>query len=241
MKFNNMKNIPNYKLISQRPVLLKSYDFARYFFKDVRENRKNRKFSEYGIKLYCGKQGSGKTISMVEELERIRHQYPEVPIYTNFGYIYETGALTDWLSILTLRNDNGIVFAIDEIQNEFDVYDSRNFNIRILRTITQQRKQGIRILASAQQFNRVTKPIREQTFEVVECVTLAGRWVFQKCFDAYEYSAVIDNPDKKQKLKRLGRRNFVQTPEIRSLYDSYAVINNMAELEKEARKVKALA
>ena len=95
--------------------------------------------------------------------------------------------------------------------------------------------------ATSQVFTRVSKPLREQTYEVVECFTLFGRWTFQKCFDADDYNLVIDstNPEKKMSIRRKWRRNFVQNDYIRNLYNSYAVIENMSKLQKETtEKVK---
>lgn len=229
--------LSKYKALSDKLFITKLFTFLSFLFSDITKKikSKTKNFNDYGLTIYCGMQGYGKTISMVEKLESIRHKYPDVMICTNFGYIHEDIALTDWQQILTLRNDAGIVFAIDEIQNEFDVYDVRNFSQRILRTITQQRKQKIKIYGTAQHFNRVSKPLREQTFEVVDCFTVAGRWTFQKCFDAQDYNCVLDNPERKMKLRRKWRKNFVQSDELRNLYDSYEVIKNMAELEKKSR------
>lgn len=214
----------------------KFFQFNYWLGHDLRKSKGEPVFSEFGVSLYAGMQGEGKTVSMVEKLEEIRNKYPKVMICTNFGYKYENVALTDWMQILELRNDDGIVFAIDEIQNEFNVYETRNFNENILRVVTQQRKQGIKIFATSQAFNRVAKPLREQTFEVIDCKTFFGRWTFQKCFDAMEYENVISDPDKKQRLSRKWRKNFVQTDYIRGLYDSYKVIDSMVKLEKEERK-----
>ena len=205
---------------------------------DIIKSNKEKKFNMYGLTCYVGRQGSGKTMSIVSELERIRKEYPDVTIMTNFGYIYEDEKLTDWQQLIDCRNPDGIVFAIDEIQNEFDVHEARNFNLEILKVITQQRKQGIKILASSQVFTRVSKPLREQCFEVVECYTILGRWTFQKCFDADDYNMLIDSvdPNKKLKTSRKWRRNFVQSNRIRTLYDSYAVIKSMAKLAVEGKK-----
>lgn len=227
-----------YKPLNNMSFFKKMGMFIYFLFGDTYKKikSKQRKFNEYGLTIFCGMQGDGKTISMVEKLEQIRHEYPEITICTNFGYVHEDVPLTDWLQILELRNPAGIVFAIDEIQNEFSVYDTRNFSENILRTVTQQRKQGIKIYATSQHFNRVVKQLREQTFEVVDCVTLFGRWTFQKCFAADEYNAVIDNPEQKLKLRRKWRKNFVQTDYIRGLYDTYKVIDNMIKLEVKQRQ-----
>lgn len=236
-KRNINNNKINYEILTTRPFINKVYNFILSFLKDSTKKRKDNKFTDYGMTTYVGRQGSGKSISIVEHLERYRKQYPDIKILTNFGYKYEDEALTDWQQLVDVRNDAGIVFAIDEIQNEFDVYESRNFNLEILKVITQQRKQGIKILASSQVFTRVSKPLREQTYEVVECYTIGGRWVFQKCFDADEYNLFIDNtdPEKRFKIPRKYRKSFVQTDKIRTLFDSYAVINSMKKLVKQKK------
>lgn len=227
-----------YKPLNKNKFFIKFIKFNYFVFGDVYKSIRSgvKKFNEYGLTIYCGMQGDGKTISMVEKLEQIRHEFPDVTICTNFGYIHEDFPLTDWLQILEVRNPAGVIFAIDEIQNEFSVYDTRNFSENILRTVTQQRKQGIKIYATSQHFNRVVKQLREQTFEVVDCKTILGRWTFQKCFPADEYNMVIDNPEAKMKLRRKWRKNFVQTDYIRNLYDTFKVIENMAKLEKEERR-----
>jgi len=219
----------------------KLYYFVKFLTLDIYHQTKDKSFNEYALTIFAGRQGSGKTMSLVAELERVRNEYPDVMICTNFGYKYQDVALVDWQQILDLRCDAGIVFAIDEIQNEFDIYNARSFDTNILRVVTQQRKQKIKMYATSQVFTRVSKPLREQTYEVVECFTIFGRWTFQKCFDADDYNQVIDstNPEKKQSIKRKWRRNFVQNDYIRNLYNSYAVIENMSKLQKETtEKVK---
>ena len=236
IKKNKTKKVKVYKPLHDHNFFIKLFQFFYLKFSDLKKSSEKRIFNEFGMSIYTGMQGDGKTVSMVEKLEEIRNEFPNVTICTNFGYEHEDVVLTDWLQILELRNDDGIVFAIDEIQNEFNVYETRNFSENLLRTVTQQRKQGIKIFATSQHFNRVAKPLREQTFEVIECKTIAGRWTFQKCFNADEFNMVIDNPERKLKLSRKWRKNFVQSDYVRSIYDSYKVIESMVKLEKEERK-----
>lgn len=232
-----------YQVLYEQAFVEKLPLFIGRVFKDVVNNSKDKKFKDYGLSCFVGRQGSGKSISMVVELERIRRDYPEVKIMTNFGYKHEHEPLNDWQQLIDCRNEAGIVFAIDEIQNEFDVYDSRNFNLDILKVITQQRKQGIKILASSQVFTRVSKPLREQCYEVIECHTLLSRWTFLKCFDADDYNMVIDNPDpeKQMKIMRKWRRNYVQSDDLRTKYDSYKVIESMKKLVRVDKRKRATA
>lgn len=167
---------------------------------------------------------------MIEYLERMRVKYPNVQIYSNFGYVNETGAFTDWRQLVNIRNGlDGVIFAIDELQNEWNSLDYKNFPEHLLSQITQQRKQRIKIVGTSQVFTRVVKQLREQTFEVVECRTLLGRWTFTRCFDAEDYTnQVIDNPEIKKRVKRKYRYSFIQTDLLRNLYDSYSIVCQMA-------------
>jgi hypothetical protein len=198
-------------------------------------------FNEFGVTMYCGRQGAGKTISMVEYLERMRKKFPNVQIVTNFGYVHENKSMTSWQDFFDIRNgEDGVIFAIDEIQNEYNSNAWKTFPEGLLSEITQQRKQKVKIVCTSQVFSRVVKPLREQCFEVVECVTLFGRWSFMKSFDADEYNSVIDNPVLKRKLHRNWRKNFVQDAKIRELYNSYAKIERLAKVEAIPRAERVL-
>jgi len=52
---------------------------------------------------------------------------------------------------------------------------------------------------------------------------------FTRAFDAEDYNAVCERPEAKMKLRRLWRRSFVQSKELREKYDTYAKIQKMAE------------
>lgn len=210
----------------------KLFIFFFYLFQDIYLFIKSgkRPFREFGLTLYCGKQGAGKTMSMVEYLERIRHRYPKCLIYTNFNYTHQNGKITTWKDIVDIRNGtDGVVFAFDEIQNEFNSLDWQNFPDGLLREVTQQRKQRIKIVGTSQRFNRVVKQLREQCYTVVECFTLAGRWTFTKAFDADEYNCVLEQPTLKNKLHRLWRYNYIQTDKLRNCFDTYEKVQAMKD------------
>ena len=61
-----------------------------------------KKFRGFGFWLYCGLGGSGKTISMVEYLNRMHKKYPKLKIYTNFNYKYADGKITSWQDLIDL-------------------------------------------------------------------------------------------------------------------------------------------
>jgi hypothetical protein len=240
LKNNKKKKIKKYKLYTAQKFITKLLKFYFYIYKDIVNIAKNgRPFSEYGVTLYAGKQGAGKTTAMAEYLVRMKHKYPNVQIYTNFGFKLQDGEFTHWNDFFDIRNGtDGVIFAIDEIQNEFNSTAWKNFPETLLTEITQQRKQRIKIVSTSQVFTRVVKPLREQTHEVVECFTFAGRWTFTKCFDSQEYEAVISQPMLKNKLHRLWRKNFIQDDYLRELYNSYDKVEKMKKttyLERSER------
>ena len=202
-----------------------------YKIKDIKNFNKDY-FKLYGLRLYTGRQGAGKTIGLVYDLECYRKRYPKAKIYTNFGYKYETSplkSLNDLLDPQLKNGTDGVIFAIDEIQNEFSCSNSKDFPETLLSQITQQRKQRVCILATSQVFSRVAKPLREQCFIVVLCQTILGRYTRLKYYDADDYIEYSENPsrDKRRRLRKKNYNSFVQTDYIRELYNSYLLIERL--------------
>ena len=215
--------------------LSKLLDFIRWKFYDFLMLLINgRKFDLYGLTIFCGRQGGGKTMSMVEYLNRMKDKFPECKIVTNFNYNRQDMPFVDWRQFTEVRNGlDGVIFAIDEIQNEYNSNTWQDFPEEILSVVTQQRKQRVKIVATSQVFTRVVKQLREQCYEVVECKTILGRWTRQKCFDADDYNAIVDNlsPERKFKTRKKWKYSFIQSNNIRALFDSYAVVDSIKNKE----------
>lgn len=114
--------------------IMKLLDFSRWKIYDfIMLLINGRQFNLFGVTIFCGRQGSGKTIGIVEQLERIKQEYPQTIICTNIHYLKQDIELTDWRQLLELRNGtNGVVFVIDEIQNEYDNSKWKDFPERIV-------------------------------------------------------------------------------------------------------------
>lgn len=223
---------------------MKLLQFTKYKIKDLRHYRQLKKqgiklFKDFGLTLFTGRQGAGKTMTLVYEAERYRLEYPNLYIASNFGYVHENEPLKSLADIpnAVLRanelNCIGVLILWDEIQNDFDSFSKVSKDV--LRVITQQRKQSIKILGTSQVFTRVSKALREQTYEVVVCNTIMGRYTRGRFYDADEFSHNIDKPEDKKQLHRLRKVSFIQTDDLRELYDSYAVIKTLSEQAKEEK------
>lgn len=176
-----------------------------------------------GLHLFCGEQGSGKSIALVELMLRIQQEYPRAKCITNMAYAHEDGALTDWRQLLTYSNgQKGVIVAIDELQNWFA--SGRNtLPPQMLEVVTQNRKNRRIILGTSQVFTRLAKGLREQATLVYMPITFAGAvtWVRVR-------KPVLDSEGNVQEWRRRGSYFFVHTPELREAYDTYKVIHSLA-------------
>lgn len=210
-------------------------DLIRWLIYDLLWTIINGKvFKPYGLTCFVGRQGGGKTISMVEYLDKMTELYPDAIVVTNFNYIKQDMPFTSWRQFTEVRNGlNGVIFAIDELQNEYNSNNWKDFPEDLLSVVTMQRKQRIKIIATSQVFTRVVKQLREQCYEVVECKTLFGRWTKQKCYDADDYNYIVDNPtpERRFRTRKKWKYSFVQNNFIRNLFDSYAVVESMKQKE----------
>ena len=209
------------------------YDLMRWWLWDflTRKSRANQ-FRPFGFSIFVGAQGSGKTISMVEYLRMMKIKYPNCKIVTNFTYSGADKHMESWRDLLTYRNDeNGVIFAIDEIHSEYSSANWKDFPESILSEISQQRKQRIKIVATAQVFSRVAKPIREQAFSVICCKTYFGRLTRNVEYDAAEYSTGDTPYQVKKKCRPLWKTMFVQSNALRRSYDTYEKIQRMEKVE----------
>lgn len=212
----------------------KYYDLLRWLIVDFSEQKEHRReFREYGFTFYVGRQGAGKTASMVNYLDRMRARFPDCVIVTNFQYAHADHIMVDWQDILHVRNGvDGVIFAIDEIQSEYSSSAWKDVPESLLSEISQQRKQRIKIVATAQFFTRIAKPLREQAHSVVLCSTWAGRFTRMREYDALQYATMLDNPlTISKKLKPLRKFSFVQSDDFRKEYDTYEKINRMKKMK----------
>lgn len=226
-------NIPKIEIVIFR-FLSMLFDLLRWKLYDFLMSLINgRKFDLYGVSCYCGRQGSGKTIGVVEQLERIRDKYPNCIICTNINYLRQDLPLTSWLQLLYLRNgDDGVVFVIDEVQN--NGLDWTKFPETLLSVITQQRKQKIKIFVTSQVYKNLVIQLRRQCFDVIECKTFLGRWTKHRCYDADEYNNIVDlvTPEKRMKLHCKWKYSFIQSNFLRKLYDTNQVVDKLTDFDQ---------
>lgn len=209
------------------------FKLLRLLFKDFLSGRVRKRL--YGIHMYTGLYGSGKTISMVKRLEEIRLAYPDAEIYTNFGYIHETGPLVSYDQMFHVK-PVPVVYAYDEIQNDFDSRNYRDFPFELLTVLTQNRKgAGVTVLCTAQNYERVDKVIRELCMTVSHCMTILGRLNQVVTYTQPDYETWLKkSSDKKIDVRSLKRQWFVQDDELRSCYDSFKRVETIKKQHEQS-------
>lgn len=138
-----------------------------------------KRTAEIGHYLFCGKQRSGKTVSMLWYAERLVKQWTKknkkVILYSNMGFGQPVTKLTMFPMMNSIRYKPNIIhiFCIDEIQSYFpkDTKDKTNLMLidQLTGVLSQIGKNQIYLLSTAQVYGRLHKSLREQCLYMVHC------------------------------------------------------------------------
>ena len=114
-------------------------EFPRRFVLD-QINHNPDDFGFYGIHIFAGEQGSGKTVAMVHKILQLREKYPCCKVAANFTLDFQDNKIEDWTDILENNNGTkGQIIVLDEIQNWFNSLESKDIPIEFISEICQQR------------------------------------------------------------------------------------------------------
>lgn len=202
-------------------------------------------FRPDGLIVFCGPQGSGKTLSAVNYVYKLAEMYPRCKIVTNIELRdypfdnYRVFWFKEAKDLMRYKNGlEGVIFLIDEIQLYFNSLGSKNIDMDVMTQISQQRKQRIHIVATSQVFGRMAKPLREQFDVVIYC---------KKClFGFLQKNSLIDRDslttEESTGTNLTGKvvKNFFyfKNPDSYGRYDTYKVIQNKnIKIERERNDV----
>lgn len=181
-------------------------------------------FKPEGLLIFCGEQGSGKTLSAVQYVKKLCEEYPEAILCTNvqINGLNPTTTVVEYdgLNCLkTLENGyRGVIYLIDEIHLEFNSLESKNIDIEVMIEVSQQRKQRKHIVGTTQVYGRLAKPFREQIRNVVLCANMGK---------ILQVNTLIDGSKSVEKdghliTESVKRFIWFHRPELYDSYDTYA-------------------
>lgn len=181
-------------------------------------------FDPEGLLIFCGEQGSGKTLSAVQYVRKLCEAYPDAILCTNvhIANLPKKTQVIEYDGLDCIKNlENGyagVIYLIDEIHLEFNSLESKNIDIEIMVEVAQQRKQRKHIVGTTQVYGRLAKPFREQIRNVVLC---------HNFFKVFQWNRLIDGSKSTEvdgKLVTETSRSFfwLHSPALYDSYDTYA-------------------
>lgn len=202
--------------------------------------RKRLLFPGWGIHLYTGKFGQGKTSLMTIQAYKYCKKYKQLNVVTNINL----SNFPPWTNILPLSTADDILNApdnslilIDEIGT---LFNSRDFSTGknsvpkpVFQHLCQCRKKHLMIMATVQRFNLLDKQIRDITATVTEC-SASGKHPFSRMltglrYDIEEYEAYTVNKMYIPRIESTCVR--IQTDFYRHLYDTTQLIQGLLTKE----------
>lgn len=187
-------------------------------------------FAPSGLTCFCGKQGSGKTLSAVLYVRKLMEMFPKSIVVSNVSLssAFDTSRVLSYQGVKQMHDINngkfGVIFLLDEIQIEFNSLESKQMNTPIFELVCQQRKQRKHIVGTTQVFGRLAKPFREQFREVVLCENYLKTIFVQKVFSAEN---IATDEDVTVQLSPKGTKVFIPSPDDFLLYDTLEQIKRV--------------
>lgn len=181
-------------------------------------------FKPAGLLVFCGSQGTGKTLSAVQYIRELSFEYPNAILCTNTKIkgLHKNMKVVEYEGLESLtkieNGYNGVIYFIDEIHLEFNSLESKNIPIEVMVEVSQQRKQRKHIVGTSQQFLRMAKPLREQVKNLVIC---------RNFFNCIQYNKLVDGEtifEDNGHIKMDVRRKYFwfHSPNLYNSYDTYA-------------------
>lgn len=195
--------------------------------KYIKELNKTR-FPYFGVYCFCGRQGSGKTLSAVRLINNIYQDYKDVYLVTNVD------VNTDVLKNIPKENvikferfyqifftyNKPVIFFIDEAHILFNSLHSRDTDLNLFQVISQNRKQQRIFILTSQVFNRLEKFMKEQIHTVITCDT----------YFHFLTHCVVYTDFEKDRDELVGKKSFgafyTHNKNVHyNMYDTYQVIS----------------
>ena len=199
----------------------------RIYWKTFTKKRSRQPKNQFptGSRVYCGFQGSGKTLSMVDYAFRVKQAFPKCKLFSNInlsGIEYTHFSSSDDLKqVLNVRNGaNGVIVLIDEAHLFFNRKDG--ISLDVLTAISQQRKDRVRLVFSSQIWEELDISLRKQVKEVVTCRCFFNRFQINRVSDGETLH--YDNLQSAYVCDKLYTEVFKHNDQMYRRYDTYQKI-----------------
>lgn len=216
-----MKQQISHYLEYKKPSRFQLLNFWRWRLWDYLNPENERPF---GILTFTGSAGSGKTISGIEYLARAPYMFPHTKIYigTNCAYKFQDFEVNSVDDIISAPSNS--IIMIDEAGKLFNSRAFMKFDPEWLLPLTQHRKKALQLIFNAQRYGLADKQIRDLSTYIIECSCESKRLVRQDWYEAERYEKFAQKTDEEKQFILCNHYEFVQSNQLRSLYDTYKII-----------------
>ena len=198
--------------------------YALYDVVDYIVNKRWKEWKGFGIDMYIGMFGTGKTLSAVNYVISQAKKY-KLHVYSNIKlYGIEYTELKNFKDIINAPENS--IFLIDEISTLFNARNWKDFSIDLLFQILQCRKNRKKLVCTAQRFQHVDKLLRDVTSNVIVC-SKTWRFCHNQYYDAYDYENVSNG----NLIKRIANVWYFATNKLYKAYDTAELIDNFKKEE----------
>lgn len=198
------------------------------------KNRIPGEMKTTGITIFCGPQGSGKSLSMIHCAEKIIKDYPKALVITNIEFNFKCpNSVKKYEGFEDFKIENGVygvIYLLDEIHLILNSLESKGVPLSVIVELSQQRKQRKLILGTSQVYSRMAKPLREQIKNVVICKNYFSLFQFNYLINAFE----TKEKDGELKFDKLKTSFFFHRKEDYTNYDTYKKMDNYVGINNNA-------
>lgn len=203
-----------------------------YAPKDIINYIKNKEYAKwkgFGIRMYCGYFGTGKSMLaskyICDNYRKYKKSETPLTVISNIPLNIDYTPLVNINQILECP-DNTIIF-IDECNTLFNARSWKDFPVELVYQLCQNRKRKIMLIMTAPRFHLVDKSIRDVTEYVIECKRPFWRVHLLDIFDGWERENAINI----NMIKPLSRSSVFALNKYYDNYDSFAIIDNVKKEE----------
>lgn len=205
-------------------------DFFKLYFEEKKFLKENPDFFlPVGTFIFSGKQGSGKTLSAVDYVKKLKQRYPKALVVSNVDIVgIDVLKYNGINSLVDINNgENGVIYLIDEIHLEFNSLESKVIPIEVFTEISQQRKQRKHIIGTSQLFLRVAKPFREQVEKVIICKCYLSKIQYNIITDG---ETITTDKNGEMRYRPQKRQLFFHTKAHYESYDTFQKIKRYKKM-----------
>lgn len=222
-------------LISQlfRCIIFNLHNVCIYSVKDTINYFKGKKWNDFnlfGIDMFIGMFGKGKTLSLVNTCNNIYSRFGDSVVFISNIHLSKIPyvKLENFQQLVDIGENppegvKGFVIVIDEISSVLSHRNYANFPLDLLPVLMQQRKLKMKCLCTSQRYFMVDKIWRSITTNVIDCNKI---WRFQHnvMYDAWDYENAMND----KLIKKIGSRWFFVKDSLYNSYDTSQMLTKHA-------------